>query len=282
MNARVSQVDPNGVRITVADEMPASRDRYGDVVGATDVTFLEDVLYVINSGGGCSRGLEETPSGLIQVDADGAWAYVADLSAYLSVNDTAAPKDDDWEPDGSLWNIVTVDGNFYVVDTNHGELIQVTPDGQITRVADLTEQFGNLNPTALAYRDGFFYISNLHAFPIEQGASRLLKVSPAGEIEVIQEGLTAVLSLAFDDQGRLYALETAFVNNDFPQPGSGRVVRLVEDGNLEVVASGLSFPTGMAFGPDRMLYVSHYGYGGDPTKGEILRIDVQGPVAHMR
>jgi hypothetical protein len=282
LNARVSQIDANGMRTTVADGMPSSRDRYGDVVGATDVTFLEDVLYVINSGGGCSRGLEETPSGLIKVNGDGTWAYVADLSAYLSVNDTAAPKDDDWEPDGSLWNVVTVDGNFYVVDTNHGELIKVTPEGQITRVADLTEQFGQLNPTALAYREGFFYISNLHAFPIEQGASLLLKVSPAGELEVVMEGLTAVLSLVFDDQERLYALETSVVNNDFPQPGSGRVVRLAEDGTLEVVAAGLSFPTGMAFGSDGMLYVSHYGYGGDPTKGEILRIDVQEPVAAMR
>jgi hypothetical protein len=31
-----------------------------------------------------------------------------------------------------------------------------------------------------------------------------------------------------------------------------------------------------------MLYVSHYGYAGDPTKGEILRIEVNQPLAHMR
>jgi hypothetical protein len=282
MNARVSKIDPQGVRTTVADEMPASRDQYGDVVGATDVTFMDGVLYVLNSGGGCSRGLEQTPTGIMKVNPDGSWSYVADFSAYLSVNDAAAPKDDDWEPDGSVWNIVPVDGKFYVVDTNHGELAVATQDGKITRVADLTKEFGQLNPTALAQRDGAFYISNLNAFPIQKGASKLLKVTPEGEVEVLMEGLTAVLSLAFDEKGQLYALETAVVDNDLPQPGSGRVVRITPDNKLEAVATGLSFPTGMAFGPDGMLYVSHYGYGGDPAKGEILRIDVSQPLAGMR
>lgn len=32
-------------------------------------------------------------------------------------------------------------------------------------------------------------------------------------------GLTAVLGLAFDRHGRLYALETTTADNDFPQPG---------------------------------------------------------------
>jgi sugar lactone lactonase YvrE len=88
---------------------------------------------------------------------------------------------------------------------------------------------------------------------------------------VVATGLTAVLGLAFDRQGRLYALETTTVDNDFPQPGTGRVVRVTR-GGLVPVATGLTFPTGVAAGPDGHLYVSEYGYGPDPTAGRILRV----------
>jgi sugar lactone lactonase YvrE len=87
----------------------------------------------------------------------------------------------------------------------------------------------------------------------------------------VATGLTAVLGLAFDRRGRLYALETTTVDNDFPQPGTGRVVRVTRSG-LVPVATGLSFPTAMAFGPDGHLYVSEHGYGGDPAAGRILRV----------
>ena len=88
---------------------------------------------------------------------------------------------------------------------------------------------------------------------------------------MVATGLTAVLGLAFDRHGRLYALETTTVDNDFPQPGTGRVVRVTRHG-LVPVAIGLSFPTGMTTGPDGDLYVSEHGYGGDPTAGRILRV----------
>jgi hypothetical protein len=58
------------------------------------------------------------------------------------------------------------------------------------------------------------------------------------------------------------------------------VVRLTDGGALEEIATGLSFPIGMTFGPDGDLYVSNFGYGGDPTAGEVVRIDVD--VAAMR
>jgi sugar lactone lactonase YvrE len=236
---------------------------------------MDNTLYVLTAGGGCSRGLPDSPSGIMQVQPDGSWSVIADFSAYLSTHDDELPKDDDWEPDGSLWNMVVAEGDFYVVDTNHGELYKATPDGTITRLTTITEQFGQINPTALAYRDGYFYLSNLHGFPITQGASILLKVSLNGDFEVIAEGLTGVLSLAFDAQGELYALETSTTDNALPQPGAGRVVRVRSGEPLQTVVSGLTFPTAMTFGPDGKLYIAHNAYWNEAGLGEIIRIDME-------
>ncbi len=280
LTARASKISPEGVRSTVVDKLPSARDNTGESLGANDVAFVGDTLYILNSAGGCSRGLAETPAGIYKANPDGTWTLFADFSAYLSTNPTAQPSTpDDWEPDGSVYNMIEVDGKLYVVEANHGELDEVAADGSIRRLLDISATEGPNTPTALTFNAGDFYAGNLSTFPINRGASKLYKISPDGQLSVYAQGLTAVLGVAFDGQGQLYALETTVVDNDFPQPGTGRVVRVAPDGGLEVVASGLSFPTGMTFGPDGMLYVSNFGYGGDPSLGEIVRVDVNPPLA---
>jgi hypothetical protein len=87
--------------------------------------------------------------------------------------------------------------------------------------------------------------------------------------------LTAVLGVAFDAQGRLYALETDTVAG-FPGPtaaGSGQVVRVNDDGSLTTITAGLVFPSAMTYGPDGALYVSNFGFGVPvPGVGQIVRI----------
>ncbi|GIK41995.1 MAG: hypothetical protein BroJett011_58280 [Chloroflexota bacterium] len=173
---------------------------------------------------------------------------------------TAALLDDDYEPDGGPYELSAVDG--------------ITLDGQIRRVLDMPANEGHITLTALTFHDGAFYISSLGEVPIQQGTSKIYKVTLDGQSEVFAAGLTAVLGLAFDSQGQLYALEASTVDNDLPVPGAGRVVRVDAKGALEAVATGLSFPGGLTFGPDGQLYVSNFAYGGHPSKGEILRIDV--------
>ena len=107
-------------------------------------------------------------------------------------------------------------------------------------------------------------MSNLTTFPVVAGASQVFTVTPNGELGVYAKGVTAVLGLAFDNEGRLYVLETSGPGSGQEAPivpGTGRVVRLTDNGELEVVATGLVFPTGMAFGPDGTLYVSNFGFG---------------------
>jgi hypothetical protein len=184
-----------------------------------------------------------------------------------------APKDDDYEPDGSLYDMVAVGSRLYVVEANHAEIDSVTTTGEIRRVRDISAIKGHITPTAIAYRDGQLYVGNLTPFPVRRGAAEIFRVGLDGDgVKPVARGLTAVLGLAFDRRGRLYALETTTVDNDLPQPGTGRVVRVTRDGRLQPVATGLTFPTGMTVGPDGHLYVSEFGYGGDPTVGRIIRI----------
>ncbi len=91
-------------------------------------------------------------------------------------------------------------------------------------------------------------------------------------------GLTAVLGVAFDARGRLYALETDTVAG-FPGPaaaGSGQVVRVNKDGSLTIIATGLTFPSAMTIDPDGdELYVSNSGFGVPVAgAGQIVRIDI--------
>lgn len=240
MTSQVSKIKPTGKRTTIVVRLPAARDQSGDGSGPNELTFLGDTLYVV-----CSQGIPNTPTGVGGGNADGG-------------------------PYGRS----AVDEKPIIVDANHTELDEITLDGQIRRVLDMSANGGHIMLTALAFYDGAFYMSNLGEFPIQQGTSKIYKVTLDGQREVFAAGLTAVLGLTFDSQGQLYALEAGTADNNLPVPGAGRVVRVGANGALEAVATGLSFPGGLTFGPDGLLYVSNFAYGGHPSKGEILRIDV--------
>ena len=118
------------------------------------------------------------------------------------------------------------------------------------------------------------FLGNLNTFPIVQGSSKVLKITPTGQITVLRGNLTTILGLAFDSAGRLYVLENT-TGNQFPTPGTGKVVRIELTGNRTVIASGLFLPTAMTFGPDGALYVSNVGFGPPPNGlGQVLRITI--------
>jgi hypothetical protein len=124
---------------------------------------------------------------------------------------------------------------------------------------------------------GNFYTAQLGKFPVVPGTESVNKITPSGQVSTAASGLTAVLGVAFDHEGNLYALETDTVAG-FPGPqaaGSGKVVRVNDDGSLTTIATGLMFPTAMTFGPDGALYVSNVGFGVPfPGAGQIVRITV--------
>ncbi len=272
--ARISKIDASGKVTTVVQGLPSTRDGLGAqsaVQGVSDVEFIGTTLYALTAGGGCSHGNPDVPNSIIKVNADGTWTPGPDLGAFQRAHPVAKPEADDFEPDGTWYSMVNVGGTLYAVEPNHGELDKITTDGQISRVVDISASQGHSVPTAVVYHDGNFYVGNLGTFPIT-GASKILKITPSGDISVVATGLSAVLGIAFDSQGRLYALQMSTVPNQGPVPGSGNIVRMTASGSWEVVASGLFFPTAMTFGPDGMLYVSNMGFG--PPTGQIVRVDV--------
>jgi len=176
------------------------------------------------------------------------------------------------------------DGNqvsLFAVEPNHGELDMITPDGQMSRVIDISASQGHIVPTAVATSDNDkFYVGNLDTFPVVPGSSKIYEISKDGHIRAVAEGVSAVTGVAFDSQHRMYVLEMSTSVNG-PNPGDGKVVRMnhpdggPHDRDQTVIASGLTFPTAMTFGPDGALYVSNVGFAFPPDgEGQVLRITV--------
>lgn len=290
--SRISKINATGFVTTAVDNLPSSQtnpDSGSLISGAADVAFIRNTLYVLLAGAGCSHGVPqvpEMPNGVIRVNADGTRDLIANLSAFQMAFPVAHPNPDDFEPDGTWYSMITArgDGNqvdLYAVEPNHGELDRITPDGQISRVIDISASQGHIVPTAVAARDNDkFYVGNLDTFPIVAGSSKVYEISKNGRISAVAEGLSAVTGVAIDSQHRMYVLEMS-TSDGGPNPGDGKVVRMnhpdggPHDRDQTVIADGLTFPTAMTFGPDGALYVSNVGFGAPPDgEGQILKITV--------
>jgi hypothetical protein len=280
--ARISKIDPNGVRTTVAGNLPSSQTSAASgslVSGVADVAFAGGQLYALEAGAGCSHGLLGSDNAILRVNPDGTTTQVADLSQFQKSHPVAHPNPGDFEPDGTWYSMVAVRGDLYAVEPNHGEIDRINPAaGAISRVIDVSASQGHIVPTALAYKGNFFF-GNLGTFPVTPGSESLFKVTPSGQLTTWATGLTTVLGLVAGPRDQLYALESMTAPG-FPgpgEPGTGRVVRIDPSGAQTVIATGLSFPTAMTLGPDGALYVSNLGFGGPaPGLGQILRITVPG------
>lgn len=281
LTARISMVNADGTRTTVAEGLPSTQAAPavgGFITGIADIAVVDDTLYALSSGGGCSHGNPDNPYGVIRVNADGSTEMIANLTEFIMANPVAEPNPLDFEPDENAYSIEALDGQLYVTESNHGAIDKVDPaTGEITRVVDMSAIVGHVVPTALAVGpDGNLYISNLLTFPVVDGGAKVWMLTPDGELVEHASGLTAVLGLAFDADGRLYALETSGPGSPEAPivPGTGRVVRLGDDGSWEVVATGLVFPSGMTIGDDGTLYVSNFGFGFPPGGGQVVTVDV--------
>ena len=291
LNARISKIASDGTRTTVASGFPSTQDAMGDLIGVADVAFIGNTLYALVSGGGCSHGNPGISTGIARVNRNtGKWSLIADIGAFLKTHPAQFESADDFEPDGTLYSMIVVDGLLVTVEPNHGQVFAVNPNGgKIFQVIDISASEGHIVPTAIAQWHDSLYLGNLNLFPIDPQWARVLTLSkgnsltedlapgfdvgrPLARIVNSKAGFTTILALDFGPDGLLYALELSDAAG-FPTLGAGKVVRVKHSGEIEEVITGLSVPAGMTFGPDGRLYVSNFG-AAPAGAGTILRFDI--------
>lgn len=267
----------------VATGLPSSSSATGEILGAEDVAYLDGELYVASDGGGAGHGNADHPSGVYHVAADGTTELIADLSAWVRANPVENLPPGDFDPDAAGYSMVAdpTSGTLWVGDPNSGQIISVTADGTITRVADLSA--GHLVPTRLALDPaGGVYVGTLTTVPFPDGAAGVFHVAADGTSELVWSGLTTVVDVAVGADGSLYALELSTGNLTEPPfltPMSGQIVKMTGADTAEVVAGGLMLPIAMELGPDGTFYVSTPAIGADGGTGAIVRIDPADPAA---
>src|SRR6185437_3798959 len=123
--SRISMIDRNGVRTTVADNLPSSITAPGGgsgIQGVADVAFIGNTLYGLLSGAGCSHGVPDISNGIFKVHSDKTWSLIDNYSEYLMAHPVQNPNPGDFEPDGTGYSMINSGGDFYVVEPNHGEV----------------------------------------------------------------------------------------------------------------------------------------------------------------
>jgi uncharacterized cupredoxin-like copper-binding protein/sugar lactone lactonase YvrE len=265
----------HGEPVTVSDDLPSTTVSGERTLGPAAVAFLGDDLYVLEDANAMAfRRNGAQPDGVYRVARDGSLALVADTAAWISANPTVY-KPADYNAEGELFGMLAVGNARWVVESNNGQVLQVSLDGAITRIADLSTNHPLATAPAPA-PDGGIYVGFLTPAPYTDGTSKVVEVSPDGAVTDVWTGLTMVTAVAVGSDGTLYAAEMATGNGESPPyvaPATGRVVRRTGPSTWEAVATRVNYPVALAAGPDGALYVAASALGSIDPDGYILRID---------
>jgi sugar lactone lactonase YvrE len=233
-----------------------------------DVAFLDGEPFVLVSGGGPSWLTPSSFSGVFKLNSDGTMTLVADLTNWLPdhLPEFVPP---DYGSDGSLFDLEAAGDSLLLSEAVGGLLIRVTPAGEISTVADLSE--AHMVPTGIAVdAEGNAFVGFETTPPYADGSSKVVKVTPDGTVSDAWTGLTAVTDVAFGPDGTLYAAEMSTGNLDtepFLRPDSGRIVRQTGPDSLEPVITDMPPPVQIGFDADGRLVVATPAFGPDAGAG---------------
>jgi hypothetical protein len=265
--------------VMVATGFPSATDpNLGWAFGVAGVAFLDGQLYALVDGGGASTQNADLPNGVYKVNDDGSHTLVADISSWIHDNEVSDPHEP-LTPDGEPFAMIAGKDALWVTESNHEQLLKITPDGTITRVVDFSPM-GDIVPTALAMApDGGVYVGFLSPLPFTEGSATVMKVDADGQTTVVWKLLTTVTGVAVGPDGTLYASELTTgpdsgTNPPFVIPGTGKIVKQTGPSTSVDVATGLTAPTSLQFGSDGGLYVGGPAIGAYNGEGMIVRLDV--------
>lgn len=279
-SARVIRIAPDGTQEVVA-RLPSVNTGL-EAEGGARLAFAGGRLYA-TSGIWKGDWGDERPDlmGHVVAIEDGRVASVADTYAFEMAHNPD-PNILDSHPYGLA---AAPDGSLWIADAGANTVLRADPDtGEVTLVAlleGIDSPLPNPNrggameadpvPTGITFgADGNAYVALLGGFPFVPGSSKVVRITPSGEVSDFVTGLTMTTDLQHGPDGRLYAVQIGVFTEAGPTPDSGRIVRLDESGITEIVA-GLSFPTAIAFADDGDAYVTLNGAGG--PGGAVVRFD---------
>jgi hypothetical protein len=252
-------------------DLPAAYSSDLGAIGAADVTFIGDTLYVLEEASGCFSDTPNRPAGVYRVESNGSATLVANLEQFYLTHPVRTPDPSDFAPLGNVYAMTAMDGNLYIAEANHEEIDKVDPaTGTVTRLIDFSQQPW-LGPTGIAAYNGSIYFGVLTEFPIVPGAASIYRLNADGTATKVVGGLTAVTGLDIASDGTMYATELSVVAGG-PIPNTGAVVRISPSGAVTTIASGLNFPTGVALAPNGGLAVSNNSQAPLPGAGQVVYI----------
>jgi gluconolactonase len=191
-------------------------------------------------------------------------------------------------PSGSIPNGVTLDraGNFVYCDLGKKAVMRLSPDGQVSMIADRVGSLALSLPNFCSYdAEGNLYVSNSSTQDINNVLAELEKPAPNGALvcirpdgrgEIVAEGIYFANGTAIDPkEDAVYVLESS--RNDCLR------IQIKKDGTFgksEIYAKDFpALPDGMAFDVDRNLYVTLPAVvaGGNITAAnQIIKVDTNG------
>jgi hypothetical protein len=139
---------------------------------------------------------------------------VADLSAFVKTHPAKYTNEADFEPDGVPYSLIAYRDRLYTVESNHGQLFSITPQGDVREEIDISEAEGHIVPTSITERNGDFFVGNLGLFPITPDSSKILTLTlnrypdpapgldPSPELQRLRvagsrEGFTTIVAVSF-------------------------------------------------------------------------------------
>ena len=145
-------------------------------------------------------------------------------------------------------------GNIYTMGRDDGKVYGISPDGDVTVIADLRDIWSGYVGPHFDRKSGNLFVSSV-------GENEVLKVSSAGDISLFAS-TPAPADITSDATGNIY------VGNWLP---AGTISKITPDGSVVTrFATGLAWPDGLAFGPGGDLFI------GDRGTQRIMRVPATG------